>query len=124
MKRLLLVVGVSLTLAGLLVRRRLFVVAVRGTSMSPTYADGDRILAVRTTRVRVGDVVAFSLPAAAYPHVTDPSIPAVKRVVAVSNGSIEVRGDAGRSVDSAVFGPVPVSLVIGRAVRPRTTIGG
>lgn len=119
-----------LVLAGLLlataavVRRRVFVVAVRGSSMSPTYADGDRIVAVRTNRVRVGDVVAFRLPAAAHSHVADPSAPAVKRVVAVSNGSVEVRGDAPRSVDSTVFGPVPLELVIGRAVRPRTTIGG
>lgn len=113
-----------LILAGVVARRFVFVVAVRGESMSPTYADGDRILAVRTRRVRVGDVVAFRLPPGAASFVTDPSAPAVKRVVAVSNGFAEVRGDAGHSVDSAVFGPVPLELVIGRAVRRTTTIGG
>ena len=118
------VVGGLLVLAAVLLRRSVFVVAVRGSSMSPTYADGDRILAVRTRRVRVGDVVAFTLPPGAASFVTDPSAPAVKRVVAVSNGSVEVHGDAGRSVDSTVFGPVPLDLVIGRAIRRTTTIGG
>ena len=119
-----LVVGGLVLAAAVVLRRRVLVVVVRGSSMSPTYADGDRILAVRTRRVRIGDVVAFSLPPTAAGHVDDLSVPAVKRVVAVSNGSVEVRGDAGRSVDSTLFGPVPLELLIGRAVRPRTTIGG
>ena len=43
------------------VHRRLFVVTVSGTSMEPTYHDGDRLLARRVPvrRVRVGDVVVM-----------------------------------------------------------------
>ncbi|HEY0638747.1 MAG TPA: S26 family signal peptidase [Pseudonocardiaceae bacterium] len=105
-------------------RRRVFVVRVRGLSMSPTYGDGERIVMVRSARVRRGDVVAFRPPAAA-----GNGGPAVKRVAGLAGdtpagepvppGQVFLTGDAGRSLDSTVYGPVPLDHVIGRAVRPR-----
>jgi nickel-type superoxide dismutase maturation protease len=86
-------------------------VVVEGTSMRPTLEPGDRLLVVRTGRVRRGDLVA----------VTDPRYPGrllVKRAAAVNGGWVELRGDnAGASTDSREFGAVPVSEVRGRAVR-------
>ena len=51
--------AVLVCLVVVVVRRRLFVVTVRGTSMEPTFRSGDRLLArrVRLAAVRVGDVV-------------------------------------------------------------------
>jgi hypothetical protein len=91
--------------------------------MAPTYRNGERLVAVRTRRVRPGDVVVFTMPAAGRAVIPDDSSPiTVKRVASVSTGggSVVVAGDAPRSVDSSVFGPVGRDLVIGRLVRPRS----
>jgi len=86
-------------------------VVVEGTSMRPTLEPGDRLLVVRTGRVRRGDLVA----------VADPRYPGrllVKRAEEVNGGWVELRGDnAAASTDSREFGAVPVSEVRGRAVR-------
>jgi nickel-type superoxide dismutase maturation protease len=86
-------------------------VVVEGTSMQPTLEPGDRLLVVRTRRVRGGDLVA----------VADPRYPGrllMKRVAAVQGGWVELRGDnPAASTDSREFGAVPVSEVRGRAVR-------
>lgn len=113
--------------ASVALRRFVFVVAVRGRSMTPTYLDGARVLAVRSRRVRPGDVVVFRPPprAAARVRAEDGELPMVKRVAAVGPcaappvpvGHIDVRGDAPRSLDSSVIGPVPLDHVLGRGVR-------
>lgn len=112
-------------------RRRVFVVRVRGRSMGPTYGDGDQLVMVRSARVRRGDVVAFRLPAAAagLAAVGRSGVPAVKRVAGVAGdapagdlvppGHVFLVGDARHSLDSRVYGPVPVDHLLGRAVRPR-----
>jgi signal peptidase I len=100
-------------------RRRLLIVRVNGVSMEPTYHDGDRVLAVRPRRpgrLRAGDVVVF-----------DRAQPRVKRIAglagavidgaAIPAGHLYVRGDRGRSYDSALHGPIAEDLVFGRAVR-------
>src|SRR6185437_14520574 len=46
----------------LLARRYCTVVTVRGHSMNPTLLDGQRVLAIRRPRYRVGDVVVFRTP--------------------------------------------------------------
>ena len=78
--------------------------------MRPTLEPGDRLLAVRTRRPRVGDLVA----------VPDPRQPArllVKRVAARQGGMLDLRGDnPASSTDSRDFGPVPASAVWGRVV--------
>lgn len=114
-------IGLSLAV-GFLVRRKVFVVGVVGRSMTPTYRDGERALAIRTRRVRTGDVVVFTMPPDGRPHLAPGASPImVKRVVAapVNGAPIVVAGDAPRSLDSSVFGPVDRDLVIGRVIRPR-----
>lgn len=129
-----LAVGIASAAAlALLVRRRLLMVRVIGRSMSPTFAPGDHIVAVRTRRVQTGDVVVFRLPSSAHALV-EPSERdrlAVKRVAAVAgetvqrdgrpvaSGQIHVRGDAPRSLDSTVYGTVPLTHVVARAVPRR-----
>jgi nickel-type superoxide dismutase maturation protease len=84
---------------------------VEGRSMTPTLLPGDRLLIVRARRLSVGDLVA----------VPDPRHERrllVKRITAIDNGSLELRGDNPEaSTDSRVFGAVPARLVRGRVVR-------
>jgi nickel-type superoxide dismutase maturation protease len=84
---------------------------VQGRSMAPTLLPGDRLLLVRARRLRAGDLVAVPDPRQARRLL-------VKRITALHDGSVELRGDnPGASTDSRVFGDVPVSLVLGRVVR-------
>ena len=121
-------------------RRRYTVITVTGSSMSPTFADGDRLLVRRVRRVRRArrvareEVVVFRMPpqhreeglswlvkrAAAIPG---DRVPADMRAVAgpdptVPAGRLLVRGDNPRSLDSRHFGYVPAADVLGVAVRP------
>jgi len=86
-------------------------VVVEGRSMEPTLAPGDRLLVVRARSLHAGDVVA----------VRDPRHPRrvlVKRIGAVLDDEVVVRGDnPGASTDSATFGPVPSTAVLGRVLR-------
>lgn len=123
MRRILLVGVMAMWVA----RRFVVVTVVSGQSMAPTYADGDRVVMIRGRRLRCGDVVVFRPPLAAANVVGESamSVPMVKRIVAVgpdqglAEGHVLVRGDAPRSVDSTVFGPVSRDLVLARAIRPR-----
>lgn len=86
-------------------------VVVRGTSMAPTLVEGDRLLVVRRRAIAPGDVVAVRDP-------RDRSQLLVKRVGAVSGGTVTVLGDnAAASSDSRTFGPVPSHDVVGTVVR-------
>jgi len=118
---------------------------VRGSSMTPTFADGERVLAVRHRRYRRGDVVVFRTPAG-------PSFPGdppwrIKRVAAVAGeptpeaqrrhpgsrvpaavvpaGHVVVTGDDQNSQDSRQLGYVPVRAIAGRVHphRPGTGTG-
>lgn len=90
--------GLVVLAAMVAVLRRL---EVGGESMRPTLVVGDRVVAVRCRRARIGALVA----------VRDPRRPArvlVKRVVAVGAAGITVLGDnPASSTDSRTFGPVP-----------------
>ncbi len=78
--------------------------------MEPTLTSGDRLLVVRRTAPRVGDIVALRDPDATGRLL-------VKRVVSVVGGRIAVQGDNARwSTDSRDFGPVDRQAVVGRAV--------
>ncbi|GAA2591207.1 S26 family signal peptidase [Dactylosporangium fulvum] len=108
-----------------LVRRRLLVVTVAGDSMSPSYGDGDVLLAVQRRRFAVGDVVVFRNPL--HPNAGLEKL--VKRLVAVAGdpvpaeirsaagcdvvppGKVAVRGDNVDSVDSRRLGLIPAADV-------------
>lgn len=83
--------------------------AVAGSSMSPAFQAGDRLVAVWPWPVRPGQVVALRDP-------RDGRL-LVKRVAGVRNGLVEVLGDnPSASTDSRHFGPVPHRNLIGRVV--------
>ncbi|WP_084259382.1 S26 family signal peptidase [Microtetraspora malaysiensis] len=107
------------------VRRRMLVAQVVGTSMMPTYFDGDRLLAVRCGAVRVRQVVVVRNP-----HVPRSSL-LVKRVAAVAGGLVPpgvagnvvppghlaVLGDnPDQSMDSRQLGFIPVHHVVARVL--------
>ena len=115
----------------LLARRWCTMVTVRGHSMSPTLVDGQRVVAIRRSRYRTGDVVVFWTPdGSGTPG--DPDY-RVKRVIAtggdprpallagstlpavVPAGQLAVAGDnAERSQDSRHLGYISLSDVRGR----------
>ncbi|WP_034594147.1 S26 family signal peptidase [Hamadaea tsunoensis] len=116
-----------------LARWRLRLITVTGRSMTPTLADGRRLLVVRRRRVRAGDVVVFRMPPSTGP--TDLAW-LVKRAVAVPgdpvppdlsawvpgptvpSGQMLVRGDNPHSADSRTFGLVPLATILGTPLRP------
>jgi signal peptidase I len=79
--------------------------------MEPTLSAGDRLLVVRSPRLRVGDVVALRAPG-------DERTVLVKRVEALVPEGVVVLGDnRAASTDSRGFGPVPRKAVLGRVIR-------
>lgn len=129
----------------LTVRRRFVAVEVRGVSMLPTYAPGDRVLVRRVAArgLSRGQVVVFEaagpegwptgpLPP---PHAAtwsikrlaalpgDPVPAGVLRAVAaeegatVPEGSLVVVGDGTDSADSRIWGYLPADRVLGVVVR-------
>jgi hypothetical protein len=82
--------------------------------MSPTYAPGERLTALRRWRpVRPGDVVVVRDP-------RDSSRWLLKRCVAKSGSELDLRGDnAHRSTDSREFGLVANHAVAYIVVDPR-----
>ncbi|MET9395668.1 S26 family signal peptidase [Streptomyces sp. NPDC006624] len=116
--------------------RRLLVVTVRGTSMTPTHHDGDRLLVRRTRTVRPGQVVVALRPRSPAVWREDRHSPLiVKRVAAlpgqpvppgsvpplaqgregrVPTGRVVLLGDnAAASVDSRRLGFLPLGDVLG-----------
>jgi signal peptidase I len=119
----------ALILLALLVLARfaLLIVRVDGTSMTPTYQSGERVLAVRrwlSPKLKRGSVIVLrhppDAPVAGPPGTVPPLL--VKRLVGlpgdadIPDGHIYVLGDGPGSYDSAAFGPVPARLVIGRVL--------
>jgi nickel-type superoxide dismutase maturation protease len=86
-------------------------VTVTGLSMAPALLPGDRLLVLRTRRVRIGDTVIVHDP-------RNPIREVVKRVVALDpDGAVTLRGDsATASTDSRTYGAVPRTLVVGRVI--------
>ncbi len=101
----------AMGLAGWRMLRHLDAVEVSGRSMTPTLDPGDRLLVETWTFRRrppsVGEVVVAP----------DPRVPTrelVKRVAAVDDGQVTLRGDAATSTDSRRFGSVPLEDVRAR----------
>lgn len=99
-------------------------VEVSGSSMAPALLPGDRLVVIclpwpRQPWPKLGAVVALR----------DPRLPGrilIKRVSAVHRGlgTLEVLGDdRAASTDSRVFGPVPRSSLVGRAVYRYAPLG-
>jgi nickel-type superoxide dismutase maturation protease len=92
--------------------RDLDAVEVRGRSMVPTLEPGDRLLVetwtYRRRAPRVGEVVVT-------PDPRSPARELVKRVAAVEEGQVRLRGDAARSTDSRRFGAMPLEEIRSRA---------
>ena len=120
---------IALALLVLAARRTVVVVRVKGSSMLPTYADGERLLAVRPALVRAicrGDVlvVRAALPTGAADVLVkrvravggDP-LPGGAAGVLVPRGAYFVQGDGGASYDSRAFGVVGRRDVVARVVR-------
>lgn len=129
-----------------LLRRRIAVVAVIGSSMQPTLAPGDRVLVrrVRIGQVRTGQIVVIEKPGESGTWVTPPLNRAtgqrewmIKRVAAVPGdhrpdampadspgllipaGKLVVLGDnPARSLDSRQIGYIPAERVLGVVLRP------
>lgn len=99
--------GAALAAGGL---ARLGRVEVAGTSMAPALEDGDRLVYLRTRRVRPGQVVVVRDP-------RERGRLMVKRVARRAPGGVEVTGDnPGASTDSRHFGVVADALVVGRVL--------
>ena len=83
-------------------------VKVSGESMQPTLSEGDHVLVVPCSRAEVGDIVLCR-----HPYRRDTRI--IKRVSAADEHGMTLTGDnAGQSTDSASFGDVSWSRLIGR----------
>jgi nickel-type superoxide dismutase maturation protease len=114
-RRLTAVAGTAVAAVGLW--RSFRRVEVTGSSMSPTLRPGDRLVVVTPPFgpppwPKPGDVVAVRDP-------REPDRILIKRVGGVDRaaGTVEVAGDEREtSTDSRTFGPVPRSLIVGRAV--------
>ena len=97
-------------------RLRLVRARVSGASMLPTLAEGDFLLCRPLRRpgrgrgVRPGDVVVLERP-------DRPGLVLIKRVVRREGDGWWVEGDnPAESADSRVFGPVPESALLARAL--------
>lgn len=83
---------------------------VRGESMRPALAPGDRVLVAPFVRLRPGDVVALHDP-------ERPGALVVKRLARVADDVVVVLGDDEvMSVDSRRYGPVARRSVLGVVV--------
>jgi signal peptidase I len=134
-------IAALITLAGLglitggtaaVLRRRFAVITVRGASMTPTYADGDRLLVRRTASFGRNDVMVFAMPRA---HQVDGMKWLLKRVLAVAGdgvpadlapvvgagrvppGCVLVRGDSHSSLDSRQLGYIATGAGLGIVIR-------
>ena len=105
---------VTALVAGLSLLRR---VEVTGDSMLPTLQDGDRVLALRCTRARPGELVVVRDPRSRHRLL-------VKRVVAMKAGRAIVKGDnRASSTDSSVFGPVRIEARVVYRYAPEERTG-
>jgi signal peptidase I len=113
-------------------RRRWLLVKVEGSSMEPELRDGDEVLAKRTRRIAVGDVVVVAAPdpnlgwaeakRAKAPWwvkrvAASPGEPMPGSAGAVPPGHYFLLGDNPAGSDSRRHGPVPARLVVGTMIR-------
>ncbi|GAA2304384.1 hypothetical protein GCM10009853_071730 [Glycomyces scopariae] len=130
---LLLIAAVALTAESVRqLRRRWVLVKVEGASMEPALKDGDEVLAKRTKRIAVGDVVVVAAPDPELGWAETRRAKApwwIKRVAAgpgetapgsggpVPEGHYYLLGDNPAGDDSRRHGPCPERMVFGTMVR-------
>lgn len=140
-----LAMSVVFLVSTVLVRRRIVVVTVSGTSMTPTLHPGEKLLVRRCgiTALKVGDIVVLEPPRVPVSHeVTvlarlptrtqwqikrvaalpgDPIPPPAQKAAgtlrAVPDGTLIVLGDNNASNDSRLNGPYPADRILGIALR-------
>lgn len=122
-------------------RHGLMVITVDGSSMSPTYESGDRVLIRRGRRgLRRGAVIVVAGPDVTtgwrrHPPLRgrgtgggwyikrlaalggDPFPPRMHQTGVVPDGTVVILGDNARSLDSRLHGPCPRHQVLGVVVR-------
>lgn len=77
--------------------------------MRPTLEAGDVVLVAKPGRLVVGDIVL-----AAHPYKS--SVTVVKRIAAIDDGRVELRGDdPAESTDSRTFGTLAIEDIDGKA---------
>jgi nickel-type superoxide dismutase maturation protease len=107
------VLGLAVAWALGRVLRDLDAVVVDGRSMAPALEPGDRLLVeswtFRRRAPRPGEIVLAGDP-------RTPRRELVKRVAALQDDRVALRGDARQSTDSRIFGPLPVSAIRWRAI--------
>lgn len=80
---------------------------VKGSSMRPTLKEGDRVLLLKTKKVKKNNVIVFSMP----------ERECIKRVTAVNSNRLFVEGDnKSESTDSTSYGEIKREQVIGKVV--------
>jgi signal peptidase I len=107
---------------------------VVGSSMAPTFVDGQRVWAFRRRRYAVGDVIVFAVPADGVgpdwrikrvcATAGDPApawMPGPERTV--PPGTVAVTGDNPISQDSRQLGWIHTAAVVGRVRTRRRTRG-
>jgi signal peptidase I len=124
--------GLAVIVAALVARRRFTVITVRGPSMTPTYANGDRVLVRRTTTFSRDDVMVFAMPedqrvdgmrwlVKRVTAVAGDGVPADVRALVgegrVPRGCVIVRGDGSRSLDSRQLGYIATADGLGIVIR-------
>ena len=103
-----LAVGLAVAAAVVLARRRIDTVEVRGASMAPTLAPGDRLVVIRAAPRR-GDVVLARDP-------RDPRRELIKRVATVGPDGVRLLGDnVAASADARLCGAIPPGAAEWRA---------
>jgi signal peptidase I len=105
--------GAGLVVLLLRLLRDLDAVVVDGQSMAPALQPGDRLLveawSFRRRQPRPGEIVLAADP-------RTPRREIVKRVAALQDDRVALRGDAALSTDSRIFGPLPVAAIRWRAL--------
>ena len=82
---------------------------VSGISMMPTLNQGNLVIALRTKKYQVGDIIIF----------THNSLDIIKRISSISGDSFQVIGDNPKhSTDSRNFGSINRPDIIGRVIWP------
>lgn len=111
---------VIVTVVFLILRKKIFIIRVKGSSMEPTLFNDDYVLGYRTRVFNVSDIVVANID---YISESDSQITVIKRVDYIVDDSLVPRlfltGDNKEfSIDSRDkdFGIVPIDQVLGKVI--------